>query len=50
MDIVKLCFAFFLGGFVFGVFIVALLAWLNEIKEQKELEKQLKELGVKTHD
>ncbi len=39
MNIVKLCFGFFLGGFVFGVFIVALLGWINDVHEDKELAR-----------
>ena len=47
---IKLGIFCFLVGVVFGVFIVALLAWLGEIKEQKELQKKLEELRTKNHD
>lgn len=46
---IKLGIACFMAGFVTGVFIVALLGWINEVREDKKLEKQLKELGVKDH-
>lgn len=39
MNIVKLCFGFFLGGFVFGIFVVAVLGWINDVREDKELSR-----------
>lgn len=39
MNIVKLCFGFFLGGFVFGIFVVAVLGWINDAREDKELAR-----------
>ena len=39
MNIVKLCFGFFLGGFVFGIFVVAVLGWINDVHEDKELAR-----------
>lgn len=41
---IKIGIACFLGGFVFGIFLVAVLGWINDVHEDKEKAKALKEI------